>query len=82
MSSLLHPTLTTREIIRMASRELDSHQLRMLTRLSNGERLRLMFDLCEFLRTLALNVARQEYPEANEAELAARVSRQVQNAYG
>ncbi len=82
MSSLLHPPLTTREIIRMASSELDARQMRVLARLSNAERLRLMFDLCDFLRDLAYNVARQEYPQASEKELAARISRQVQNAYG
>lgn len=82
MSSLLHPPLSTREIIRMASSELDMQQMRMLAQLSNAERLRLMFDLCDFLRELALNVARQEFPQASESELAARVSQQVQHAYG
>lgn len=82
MSSLLHPPLTTREIIRMASSELDAQQMRVLARLSNAERLRLMFDLCNFIRELAFNVARQEYPQASETELLERISQQIQNAHG
>ena len=82
MSSLLHPPLTTREIIRMASSDLDAQQMRVIARLSNAERLRLMFDLCDFIRELAFNVARQEHPLASETELAARISQQIQGAYG
>lgn len=81
MSSLLHPTLTTREIIRMASRELDAQQLRFIASLSPTQRLELMFQLCEFVQQLAYQVERQENPDASEEEIAARLRRRMELSY-
>lgn len=81
MSSLLHPPLTTREIIRMASSELDAQQLRLLAPLSPTQRLELMFQLCEFIQQLAYQMERNENPDASEEEIAARLRRRMRLSY-
>lgn len=80
MSSLLHPTLTTREIIRMASRDVDSAELGRLAALSPTESLALMFDLCDAVRDLAETAERRDYPNAPEWEIKVRIKRRIAQA--
>lgn len=82
MASLLNPTLTTREIIKMASSELDSKQIEIVARLSPTACLELMFEMCEFIRQLAFSVERQENPSLSDAEINARISQQLLLSHG
>lgn len=77
MSLLLNPPLTTRELVRMASDELDSRQLAVIARLSPTECLALMFEMCDFMRQLASNVERHYHPNLTEDEIDARISRRI-----
>lgn len=82
MASLLNPTLTTRELIRMASSELDSRQIAIVARLTPTECLELMFQLCEFVRQLAFSVEREQDPSASDTEINMRISNQIQMNHG
>ncbi len=77
MASFWNTTQTYREIIQMASLDLDSRQLRLISPLSPSARLELMFQLCEFMQELAFQVERQETPEASDEEIEIRLRKRV-----
>lgn len=72
MYSVTKP-LTIRQIVRMASDELDSNQLALLAPITITEQLTLLFDLCDFVRDLAFSVERQENPGASDFEIGGRL---------
>ncbi|MGB8644112.1 MAG: hypothetical protein WCF84_02665 [Anaerolineae bacterium] len=67
--------------VRIAFDELDLQQLTIFARHSPARRLAMMFDLCDFARSLVVAYERQNHPDQSEQELWRSVRARIELSY-